>query len=101
MVRMHAHLICICIAIISNAVHPFLWTPALSFWLYPFERYNGIMQLFVGNWVMPEMQMMKSFTAYQRASSCFEHTGIPTESFDDINANIGMEKFSTSHTTLL
>ena len=52
--------------------------PASAFWLYPFERYNGIMQSFVDNWMMPEMQMMKRFTAYQR-SSCFEHTGIPTE----------------------
>ena len=52
--------------------------PASAFWLYPFERYNGVMQSFVGNWMMPEMQMMKRFTAYQRAS-CFEHTGIPTE----------------------
>ena len=41
------------------------------------------MQSFVGNWVMPEIQMMKRFTAYQRASSCFEHTGIPTEFFAD------------------
>ena len=24
--------------------------PALSLWLYPVERYNGIMQSFVGNW---------------------------------------------------
>ena len=52
--------------------------PASAFWLYPFERYNGIMQSFVGNWMMPEMQIMKRFTAYQR-SSCFDHTGIPTE----------------------
>ena len=52
--------------------------PASAFWNYPFERYNGVMQSFVGNWMMPEMQMMKRFTAYQRAS-CFEHTGIPTE----------------------
>ena len=56
--------------------------PASAFWLYPFERYNGVMQSFVGNWMMPEMQMMKRFTAYQRAL-CFEHTGIPTELYAD------------------
>ena len=25
--------------------------PASAFWLYPFERYNGVMQSFVGNWM--------------------------------------------------
>ena len=56
------------------------------------------MQLFVGNWVMPEMQMMKSFTAYQRASSCFEHTGIPTESFDEYR--YGEVQHFTHHTVV-
>ena len=41
--------------------------PASAFWLYPFERYNG---------------MMKRFNSYQR-SSCFEYTGTPTELLAD------------------
>ena len=43
--------------------------PIPSFWAFPFERYNGIMQSFVNNWISPEMQMMRRFTSYQSVVS--------------------------------
>ena len=39
--------------------------PISSFWVFPFERYNGVMGSFVNNWMSPEMQMMRKFTSYQ------------------------------------
>ena len=43
--------------------------PISSFWVFPFERFNGIMQSFLNNWVSPELQMMKKFISYQNVIS--------------------------------
>jgi hypothetical protein len=43
--------------------------PISSFWVFPFERYNGVMGSFVNNWMTPEMQMMRKFTSYQNILS--------------------------------
>lgn len=43
--------------------------PISSFWVFPFERYNGIMQSFLNNWISPELQMMKKFVAYQNITA--------------------------------
>ena len=43
--------------------------PISSFWVFPFERYNGVMGSFVKNWMSPEMQMMRKFISYQNILS--------------------------------
>ena len=39
--------------------------PVHSFWCFPFERFNGVLGSFQKNWISPELQMLKKFTAYQ------------------------------------
>ena len=34
--------------------------PISAFWVFPFERYYGVMGSFIKKWMTPEMQMMKS-----------------------------------------
>lgn len=39
--------------------------PLSSFWVFAFERYNGVLESFVNNWMTPEQQMMTKFLSYQ------------------------------------
>ena len=39
--------------------------PISSFWAFAFERYNGVLESFVKNWMSPERQMMHKFLSYQ------------------------------------
>ena len=40
--------------------------PLSSFWIFAFERYNGVLESFVNNWMTPEQQMMNKFLSYQK-----------------------------------
>ena len=42
------------------------YSPIASFWAFPFERYNGIMESFNKNWLTHELQMMCKFISYQK-----------------------------------
>ena len=35
--------------------------PVASFWAFAFERYNGVLEKFVNNWMTPEQQMINKF----------------------------------------
>ena len=39
--------------------------PISSFWAFAFERYNGVFESFVKNWMSPEQQIMHTFLSYQ------------------------------------
>lgn len=39
--------------------------PVYAFWCFPFERFNGILGTFQGNWNSPELQMLRKFLTYQ------------------------------------
>ena len=40
--------------------------PIAAFWAFAFERYNGVLEKFVSNWLSPEHQMMNRFLLYQQ-----------------------------------
>ena len=39
--------------------------PFLSFWCFPYERYNGILEGVTKSWILPEKQMFLKFLGMQ------------------------------------
>ena len=44
--------------------------PLSSFWVFAFERYNGVLQHFQKSWLGPEKQMLKKLLSMQHLYSC-------------------------------
>ena len=53
--------------------------PVHAFWCFLFERYNGILGSFQINWISPELQMIKKFTAYQHLLLSDIQSSLPEE----------------------
>lgn len=75
--------------------------PISSFWVFPFERYNGIMQSFLNNWISPELQMMKKFVSYQNVIAFQENSiNIPSELSTLMESNSALGEGSLRQTII-
>ena len=60
--------------------------PICSFWLFSFERYNGILESMKMSWHAPELQLLHKFSSIQSLASVTLPVDVPSELVDCFQA---------------